>query len=492
MNIRVFRFFRTLHAWGGVTLALLMLVISLTGTLIIWKRDYVWLTVPEARQAFTPDAASLARLAEAAEARFADTQILQIDFATEDFALTKVTLDNSRYAYLDPAGNVAAQWTGNGRIEEWLYDLHHRLLLENLGLTVVGFGSMAMVILLIAGLVSYWPMRRGFGEGWIPRSAAPRHLRSAHRNIGVVVALPFLMSLVTGVMLVYPDESTKLLLEPFRAEDYSLDFDQHVDKISGGESGQWLPALQRSLAVFPGSTVRSAQVPGIGSSYRVMGLQQPGELNPPGHEQGLCRRRLGLHGHSHRLAGPACVGAPLQCRLSAAHRAFRQPALQDSADAGGSAGGSAQHAGAGQFREERMMIIKGGCACGAVRFESSAAPLVTRVCWCRVCQYLGAGSGTVNTMFATETFSSQGPTSSHRFVADSGNVIHRDFCGKCGTSLFSRAEVRPHLIGVRVGALDDPEQVRPEMTIWASQAPSWACIASDIPRMDGQAPPPKT
>jgi hypothetical protein len=94
-------------------------------------------------------------------------------------------------------------------------------------------------------------------------------------------------------------------------------------------------------------------------------------------------------------------------------------------------------------------------------------------------------------MFKTESFRSTGTPSSHRFVADSGNVIHRDFCSACGTSLFSRAEVRPHLIGVRVGALDNPEVARPEVTIWTSQAPSWACIATDIPSVEGQPPLPK-
>jgi hypothetical protein len=138
------------------------------------------------------------------------------------------------------------------------------------------------------------------------------------------------------------------------------------------------------------------------------------------------------------------------------------------------------------------MTIQGGCACGAVRFESAAAPIATRVCWCRVCQYLGAGSGTVNAMFKTESFQTRGATASHRFVADSGNVIHREFCGRCGTSLFSRTEVRPHLVGMRVGAFDDPELARPQMTIWTAQAPSWACIAADIPRLEGQAPPPKS
>jgi hypothetical protein len=137
------------------------------------------------------------------------------------------------------------------------------------------------------------------------------------------------------------------------------------------------------------------------------------------------------------------------------------------------------------------MNINGGCVCRAVRFESSAPPVSTRVCWCRVCQYLGAGSGTVNVMFETESFVTRGAVLTHRFVADSGNVIHRDFCGVCGTSLFSRADVRPHLVGVRVGALDNPELARPQMTIWTGAAPNWACISDALPRFEGQAPLPK-
>ena len=46
------------------------------------------------------------------------------------------------------------------------------------------------------------------------------------------------------------------------------------------------------------------------------------------------------------------------------------------------------------------MAITGGCLCGAVRFTIEAdEPLGVRQCWCRVCQYLGAGSGTVNAIF---------------------------------------------------------------------------------------------
>jgi hypothetical protein len=135
------------------------------------------------------------------------------------------------------------------------------------------------------------------------------------------------------------------------------------------------------------------------------------------------------------------------------------------------------------------MEITGGCLCGAVRYQSNAAPVVTRVCWCRLCQYLGAGSGTVNVCFNSESFAIHGATSDFMSIADSGSVMHRRFCPNCGTPLFSNAESRPHLIFVRAGTLDDPELARPAMTIWAGQAPSWACIASDLPRVERQPPP---
>ena len=134
--------------------------------------------------------------------------------------------------------------------------------------------------------------------------------------------------------------------------------------------------------------------------------------------------------------------------------------------------------------------MTGGCLCGAVRYESSAPPVVTRVCWCRLCQYLGAGSGTVNACFRTESFAIHGETRDFMSIADSGSVMHRRFCPGCGTPLFSTAESRPQLVFVRAGTLDDPEVARPAMTIWTSQAPSWACIAADLPREERQPAPP--
>lgn len=135
------------------------------------------------------------------------------------------------------------------------------------------------------------------------------------------------------------------------------------------------------------------------------------------------------------------------------------------------------------------MEITGGCLCRSVRYRITAAPIVTRVCWCRLCQYLGAGSGTVNTCFPKSAMTVEGDVSDHRSVADSGGVMHRRFCPTCGTPMFSEAEARPHLTFVRSGTLDDPEIAKPVVTIWASRAPTWACVDPKIPRVEGQPPP---
>lgn len=134
-------------------------------------------------------------------------------------------------------------------------------------------------------------------------------------------------------------------------------------------------------------------------------------------------------------------------------------------------------------------MITGGCLCGAVRFTAKEPPISARVCWCRLCQRLGAGGATVNAAFKTSAVTIEGTLADYPDTADSGNRMHRRFCPKCGTHLFSEAEARPHLIFIRAGALDDPEVAKPVATIWTSSAPSWACIDPNLPKVEGQPPP---
>jgi hypothetical protein len=107
-----------------------------------------------------------------------------------------------------------------------------------------------------------------------------------------------------------------------------------------------------------------------------------------------------------------------------------------------------------------------------------------------MCQQIGAGSGTVNAMFQTGDVAVEGDLREYRTVADSGNVMYWRFCPCCGTHVLATSERRPQFTAIRIGTLDDPEQVRPVATIWVSAAPSWAAIDPALPRIAQQPPPP--
>ena len=135
------------------------------------------------------------------------------------------------------------------------------------------------------------------------------------------------------------------------------------------------------------------------------------------------------------------------------------------------------------------MEITGGCLCRGVRYRITAAPILSRVCWCRNCQYIAAGNGTVNVCFPSAALSVEGEPRDYALTADSGNRMHRRFCANCGTHLFSGAEERPQLVFVRAGTLDDCELARPGVTQWIESAPSWACFDPALPKVARQAAP---
>ena len=133
------------------------------------------------------------------------------------------------------------------------------------------------------------------------------------------------------------------------------------------------------------------------------------------------------------------------------------------------------------------MAITGGCLCGAVRYTIEAEPVAARTCWCRTCQFVGAGNATVNVFFPSEAIQVEGKLQDYACRADSGNIVHREFCPTCGTPVFTQSEARTHVKGVRAGTLDDPDIGKPQLIVWTAEAPGWAVFDPDLPQDEGQA-----
>ncbi len=130
--------------------------------------------------------------------------------------------------------------------------------------------------------------------------------------------------------------------------------------------------------------------------------------------------------------------------------------------------------------------IEGGCACGAVRYRLSEAPVTVRICWCRECQYLAAGNGSANLRVRRAALTLQGPLRGWESTAASGNRVRRSFCTECGTPVLSESSGATDFVVVRVGTLDDPDRFPPLQHIWADSAPGWACLDDSLPKSPRQ------
>jgi len=116
---------------------------------------------------------------------------------------------------------------------------------------------------------------------------------------------------------------------------------------------------------------------------------------------------------------------------------------------------------------------KGGCACGAVRYEISGAPVFQNHCQCRDCQQKsGTGHGSYLT-FARDGVKLTGAAQHWDIVADSGNVKTRAFCPTCGSPLYLTFKAMPQFMAVHAASLDDPGRFKPQAVTYTSRALAW-------------------
>jgi hypothetical protein len=123
-------------------------------------------------------------------------------------------------------------------------------------------------------------------------------------------------------------------------------------------------------------------------------------------------------------------------------------------------------------------MLKGGCYCGAVRYEAAGTPFNETSCHCTICR------GTTGAPFVA-WFSVR--REDFRFVAGtptrfaSTEKAFRSFCGHCGTQLTFESRDTPSEIDISTASLDHPEAVPPREHIWTRSRLSWIRLADGLP-----------
>ena len=128
--------------------------------------------------------------------------------------------------------------------------------------------------------------------------------------------------------------------------------------------------------------------------------------------------------------------------------------------------------------------LEGGCACGAVRYRLTSAPMFVHCCHCLDCQRQTGSAFVLNALIETDRITLLAgkpepvpvpvPTDSKR-----PHDIYR--CPKCQTAVWSDYGRRPALRFVRIGTLDDPTALKPDVHIYTRSKQPWVALPEDVP-----------
>jgi hypothetical protein len=125
----------------------------------------------------------------------------------------------------------------------------------------------------------------------------------------------------------------------------------------------------------------------------------------------------------------------------------------------------------------------GGCTCGQVRYRVSGDPLFVHCCHCRWCQRETGAAFALNAMIEAEQVTLlAGPVAVIATPSASGKGQKISRCPVCQIAVWSNyAGAGDAVHFVRVGTLDDPDSLPPDIHIFTESKQPWVVLPEGVP-----------
>ena len=130
--------------------------------------------------------------------------------------------------------------------------------------------------------------------------------------------------------------------------------------------------------------------------------------------------------------------------------------------------------------------LAGGCTCRGVRFRLVSRPLFVHCCHCTWCQRESGASFALNAMIESERvelLSGAPELVDTPSASDAGQRIAR--CPRCRVAVWSHyAGFGDAVRFVRVGTLDEPDRLPPDVHIYTASKQPWVILDPAVPAFE--------
>ncbi|PXX39796.1 GFA family protein [Undibacterium pigrum] len=129
--------------------------------------------------------------------------------------------------------------------------------------------------------------------------------------------------------------------------------------------------------------------------------------------------------------------------------------------------------------------IEGGCDCGQLRYRMLVEPLIVHCCHCRWCQRETGTAFALNAMIEADFLQNLRAEPEMVMVpSESGKGQLFARCPACRVAIWSNyAGAGPLLCFVRVGTLDQPDYLPPDIHIYTESKQAWVNLDGGAPAM---------
>jgi len=127
--------------------------------------------------------------------------------------------------------------------------------------------------------------------------------------------------------------------------------------------------------------------------------------------------------------------------------------------------------------------LEGGCTCRSIRYSLMREPLIVHCCHCRWCQRETGASFALNALIEADQLElTTGEIDVVTTPSNSGKGQKIARCPRCRIAVWSNyAGAGDALRFVRVGTLDEPDRLPPDIHIYTSSKQPWVVLPAATP-----------
>lgn len=207
------------HLWLSIALSVVVVVVSATGAVLVFRHEIDRALNPELFASVTPGDIGFECAHQSVRGAFPQRAV-DLLRSPERLGVYEAELvgEPPLTVYVDPgSGRVTGSRDPDRSAMGILFWLHFDLLAGDVGHTVVGLTGIGMLVTGVTGVWVWWPGRRKWRQGFTWRSGRPLFVTNydVHKLSGIYSLPLLLLVTLTGVLLVFYNVGSRIVHAAF-------------------------------------------------------------------------------------------------------------------------------------------------------------------------------------------------------------------------------------------------------------------------------------